>query len=165
MTMPSSSDDMAQVPLLIRRLYEIVDQLEGLFPGRSFTPDGHLVGSIGESLAAYMFDLDLMVSSNAGFDARTVDGFSVEIKATQRASVALSVHVDPLPDRIIVLRLSRDKSCEVVYNGPAAPVWNTAGIAQKNGQRTVSLKTLRAIVVAPGDSLPVVRQLSPTDEG
>ena len=88
--MPSSSDDMAQVPLLIRRLYEIVDQLEGLFPGRSFTPDGHLVGSIGESLAAYMFDLDLMVSSKAGFDARTVDGFSVEIKATP-TSVGRSV--------------------------------------------------------------------------
>jgi hypothetical protein len=157
-----SADDIAQVPQLIHHLYEIVDQLEGLFPGRSFTPDGHLVGSIGESLAAYMFDLDLMVSSNTGFDARTVDGLSVEIKATQRASVALSAHADPLPDRIIVLRLSRDKFCEVMYNGAGAPVWNIAGPPQKNGQRTASLSALRGIVVAPGDALPVVRQLNPT---
>jgi hypothetical protein len=156
------ADDIAQVPKLIHRLYEIVDQLEELFPGRSFTPDGHLVGSIGESLAAYMFALDLMASSNTGFDARTAEGLSVEIKATQRASVALSARADPLPDRVIVLRLSRDSFCEVVYNGPGAPVWNAAGPAQKNGQRTVGLKTLRGIVVAPGDALPVVRQLNPT---
>jgi hypothetical protein len=40
------------VPALVSRLYEIVDELEEIFPGRHFTPDGHLVGSLGESLAA-----------------------------------------------------------------------------------------------------------------
>ncbi len=32
---------------LLASLYPIVDRLELLFPGRKFTPDGHLMGSIG----------------------------------------------------------------------------------------------------------------------
>jgi hypothetical protein len=67
------------------------------FLADSFTPDGHLVGSIGESLAAYMFDLGLMPASDRGFDARSTAGLTVEIKATQTKSIALSAHVDPLP--------------------------------------------------------------------
>ena len=36
----------------VGKLYDLVGQLEHLFPSRSFTLDGHLVGSIGEVLAA-----------------------------------------------------------------------------------------------------------------
>ena len=39
-----------KVPGLVGELYALVAQLEALFPGRRFTPDGHLVGSIGEEL-------------------------------------------------------------------------------------------------------------------
>ena len=36
----------------IKALYEISQELEALFPGRHYTPDGHMIGSIGEALAA-----------------------------------------------------------------------------------------------------------------
>ena len=36
----------------IRELYRITAELEEKYPGRCFTPDGHLVGSIGEVYAA-----------------------------------------------------------------------------------------------------------------
>ena len=36
-------DNIVQMPLLILELYEIVHKLESLFPGRHFTPDGHLL--------------------------------------------------------------------------------------------------------------------------
>ncbi len=73
---------------MVARLYEIVDELETIFPGRHFTPDGHLVGSLGESLAAYMFGLTLTAASTTVHDAVTQDGVRVEIKATQRRGVA-----------------------------------------------------------------------------
>ena len=37
----------------IQELIKIVSELEIEFPGRHFTIDGHLVGSIGEVMAAY----------------------------------------------------------------------------------------------------------------
>lgn len=35
---------------LVKSLYSIVEDLEEMFPGRHFTPDGHMVGSLGECL-------------------------------------------------------------------------------------------------------------------
>ena len=35
--------NVERVPGLVGRLYKIVSELEALFPGRYFTPDGHLV--------------------------------------------------------------------------------------------------------------------------
>jgi len=40
------------IPELVERLYAIVRRLEEKYPGRRFTPDGHLVGSLGEVIAA-----------------------------------------------------------------------------------------------------------------
>jgi len=47
--------DWAEVRALLDSLYGSAERLEALFPGRKFTLDGHLVGSIGEVIAAYMF--------------------------------------------------------------------------------------------------------------
>jgi hypothetical protein len=154
-----SDETLGKVAPLVVRLYGIVNELEGLFPGRSFTPDGHLVGSIGESLAAYVFDLELMPSSNRAYDAKTRQGRTVEIKATQGNSVVLSAHADPLPDFLLVLRLLRSGTCEVVYNGPAAQAWAVAGAPQKNGQRRIGFSTLQRLDSQADEQLPLVREL------
>lgn len=44
--------DTATIQQLIPQLFAITRQLEASAPGRHFTPDGHLIGSIGEVLAA-----------------------------------------------------------------------------------------------------------------
>jgi hypothetical protein len=43
-----SAERTAKMRDLIRQLYSVVVALEEEFEGRKFTPDGHLVGSIGE---------------------------------------------------------------------------------------------------------------------
>lgn len=77
------------VPGIIERLYTLVGELEKHFPGRKFTPDGHLVGSLGEVLAAYYYELGLLSASTERHDARARDGRMVQVKATQGKSVAL----------------------------------------------------------------------------
>ena len=47
----------------IQLLYQISQDLETLFPGRHYTPDGHMIGSIGEALAASFYGLDLFTAS------------------------------------------------------------------------------------------------------
>ena len=51
---------MEHTSRLIRDLYQIVARLEEAFPGRRFTPDGHLVGSLGEVFAAERYGLTLL---------------------------------------------------------------------------------------------------------
>lgn len=48
-----SEQRLIKIRALIRQLYRVVSDLETEFQGRKFTPDGHLVGSIGEVVASY----------------------------------------------------------------------------------------------------------------
>lgn len=150
-----SDPDWAKVALLIEELYTSSDALGAIFPGRSFALDGHLVGSIGEVIAAYMFGLDLQRASTLGYDAIAPDNREVEIKFTQGKSVALRHN----PAHLIVLKRSRGGPVEVVYNGPGEPVWDVCGCVQSNGQRVISLSRLRVMdkSVPSGGKLPLMR--------
>ena len=90
--------------------------MQRIFPDRPFTPDGHLVGSIGVVVAAYVYGLTLERCSNQGFDARTEDGQSVEIKLTAGDSVSVSSDSQP-PEILIVLKLHQAAQFEEIYNG------------------------------------------------
>ena len=71
-----------RLPHLIAELYRVVNELEAMFPGRHFTPDGHLVGSLGECLAAHHYGLKLLPASSPGVDA-VRDGRHVEIRVAE----------------------------------------------------------------------------------
>ena len=45
----------------IRALYALTQELEELLPGRHYTPDGYLIGSIGEVWAAKQYGLTLLL--------------------------------------------------------------------------------------------------------
>jgi hypothetical protein len=133
--------DWNEVLALLDAMYSASDRLEVLFPGRKFTLDGHLVGSIGEVIAAYMFDLNLLRGSNKGHDATARDGRNVEVKLTQGKSVAIRHE----PDHLIVLQRRKNTTVSVVFNGPGALAWAQAGKMQKNGQRPIPLAKLRKL--------------------
>ena len=126
----------------IKELYKITNELERTYPGRKFTIDGHLVGSIGEVIVAEHYGLDLLPNSTKTHDARTKDGKMVQIKATQVKGIAISSE----PDYLIVIRLLSDGSWEEIYNGPGKAAWDNAGKMQKNGQRPISLSKLRNLM-------------------
>ena len=126
----------------IKELYKITNELENSYPGRKFTIDGHLVGSIGEVIVAEHYGLDLLPNSTKTHDARTKDGKMVQIKATQVKGIAISSE----PDYLIVIRLLSDGSWEEIYNGPGKAAWDNAGKMQKNGQRPISLSKLRNLM-------------------
>lgn len=135
--------DTARFPELLRTIYESVDALEAMFPGRHFTPDGHLVGSLGEALAAFHYGLELSEASARCHDG-TCGAISVQVKATQRDRIAMSSR----PEHLLVLRLHRDGTFVEEYNGPGSPVWMLVSHKPlpKNGQYQVSLASLRRLM-------------------
>lgn len=143
---------MSDIAEKIRRIYEITRELEEMYPGRHFTPDGHMVGSIGEVIAAEGYGLELFEASHPVHDARTQDGKLVQIKATQGDRVAISER----PEYLIVLKINRDGSFEEVYNGPGDIAWELVGKRQKTGQCHLSLAKLRAAMaeIPECDRLP-----------
>ena len=90
----------------IKELYRITNELETEYPGRKFTIDGHLVGSIGEVIVAENYGLELLPNSTEIHDAEAKDGKLVQIKATQINRIAISSE----PNFIIVIQLQSNGS-------------------------------------------------------
>ena len=138
----------------VRNLYFIVNELEDMFPGRPFTPDGHLVGSLGECLVADAYELKLMSPSNKGYDALTKDGKKVEIKATQATSVAFR----SCPDYTIIIRILKDGTFEECFNGPGLLIWEQFKDRKKpsNGQYQISINKVKRL----NDSVAALDKIS-----
>lgn len=126
----------------IKELYSIVNELEDEFPGRHFTPDGHLVGSIGEVLAASYYGLKLLPASSKTHDAISKDGKMVQIKATQIERVSLSSK----PEYLVILKILQSGKADEIYNGPGQQVWEATGKMQKNGQKSISLSKVKSLM-------------------
>lgn len=138
----------------VKNIYRAVKELELMFPGRPFTPDGHMVGSLGECLVAEAYGLDLMPPSNKGFDAKAKNGVEVEIKATQSKSVAFR----SCPEHAIVIKIYRDGTFDELFNGPGSIVW--AAFENKklptNGQYQISINKVKSLnmTVSSDERLP-----------
>jgi len=131
------------LPAPVADIYRATAALEALYPSRRFTPDGHLVGSVGEVIAAEALGLMLYPMSRPGHDAYDENG-DVQIKMTAGRSVAMYATCN----RLVVLRVLSPEEAEIVYDGPGQPVWELAGKPGKNGQRVVSLARLRKLTVS-----------------
>jgi hypothetical protein len=142
---------MTMLPAKIRQLYALVGELEAMHPGRRFTLDGHLIGSIGEVLAAYHYQLELLPASAPTHDAKSQDGRLVQIKATQANLVGLRSE----PQHLLVLGLDRQGHHFEVFNGPGEIAWAAAGKMQKNGQRPIRKNTLLRLM----ESVPPAARL------
>lgn len=139
----------------IKQLYSTVEELESMFLGRHFTPDGHMVGSIGECLVADVYGLNLMPASNKGYDAISTSGLQVEIKATQSNSVAFRSQ----PEHTIVIKILPNGTFEEIFNGPGNLVWQQfhGKSLPTNGQYQISLNKLKELNKLVGESPRIPR--------
>ena len=110
------------LPAPVAAIYKAVAELEAMYPGRKFTPDGHLVGSIGEVIAQETFGLKLLPMSAPSHDAICKDRGKVQIKITAGKSVAFRHECEHL----IVLRIISPQEALVEYDGPGKPVWENS---------------------------------------
>lgn len=129
------------LPPAVARIYEAVAELSAAYPGRSFTPDGHLVGSIGEVVAAEALGITLYRGSFPGHDGIDAHGRQVQIKMTAGSEVAMYATCA----RLVVLKVVSPAEAEIVFDGEGAAAWTAARKPGKNGQRVITLKKLRGI--------------------
>ncbi|XOI97574.1 DUF6998 domain-containing protein [Paenibacillus polymyxa] len=140
-------EDIKQIPQLLNELYCIKNTLEKKFKGRKFTLDGHMVGSIGEVVASYIYGITLYGASKKTHDGflvreNTGEKIEVQVKATQGTKIAISSK----PIHLIVLKINTDGTTKEIYNGPGKYAWSKAGAKQKNGQKQISFKILNELM-------------------
>ena len=128
---------MQGIKTQVQKLIEIVNELEKDFPGRHFTLDGHLVGSIGEVMASYYYGIELYSASAVAHDGE-VDGKRVQIKITQQDDIVISHE----PDYLIAMYLNKDGSIYEIYNGPGKEPWDAASKRDSHNNRHMRVNKL-----------------------
>lgn len=131
---------MENVKGQVQRLIEIVKELETDFPGRHFPVDGHLVGRIGEVMAAYYYGVELYKASEKGYDGE-VDGKRVQIKISQQDNIVIPHE----PDYLIVMYLRKNGDIFEVYNGPGKLAWDIASKRDSHNNRHMMVNKLMAL--------------------
>lgn len=132
-----SKEKMDNVRRQIQKLIQIVQELEQDFPGRHFTLDGHLVGSIGEVMAAYYYGIELYQASAVAHDGE-IDGKKVQIKISQQDNIVINHE----PEYLIVLYLNKNGNIYEVYNGPGKAPWENASKRDSHNNRHMMVNKL-----------------------
>lgn len=135
----------------LRLIFEGINLLhQASLKARKFTIDGRLVGDIGEIIAEREFDIILDKVSRPYRDAETPDGRSVQIKATFQNSLTFSV----ASNLYLGLKLNKDGSHEVIYNGPAELIANEYKHRKGIGEKLLSfpISRLKAISANVSDT-------------
>ena len=140
MDQPYTKENIEAAMGHVQTLLDQVNALEALFPGRHFTLDGHLVGSVGEVAAAYHYGIILFPPSTECHDG-FVGGRKVQIKITQTENVLIGEK----PEYLIVLYLARTGNIYEVYNGPGVIPWETAGKPDKRGYKHLRVNKLMSL--------------------
>lgn len=121
----------------VQQLIGIVKELENDFPGRHFTLDGHLVGSIGEVMASYYYGIELYSASAVAHDGE-IDGKKVQIKITQQEDIVINHE----PEYLIALYLNKNGSVYEIYNGPGKGPWDSASKRDSHNNRHMRVNKL-----------------------
>jgi hypothetical protein len=117
------------------------------------TPDGLMVGELGERIAATRYGLDRTAASTKEHDAIAPDGRRVEVKATAGTR---GIAMRGCSEHLIVLQFDAAGEADEVFNGPGEKAWAAASKRNpRNGQHTISLRKLRELQadVPPADRL------------
>lgn len=134
---PYSDVKMKGIKDKVRRLIEIVKELEDDFPGRHFTLDGHLVGSIGEVMASYYYGIELYKASAVAHDGE-VDGKKIQIKITQQDDIVICHE----PEYLIALYLNKSGDVYEIYNGPGKEPWESSSKRDSHNNRHMRVNKL-----------------------
>ncbi len=131
-----------------RNCFGGADGLSG--PGRHFTLDGHLVGSIGEVMAAYYYGIELYKASAQVHDG-IVDGREVQIKITQQDDIVINEE----PEYLLALYLTKKGGVYEVYNGRGKEPWDTASKRDSHNNRHMRVNKLMELDqdVKPADRI------------
>lgn len=149
-TIVYTKDKMDSVKTKVQKLISIVKELEKDFPGRHFTLDGHLVGSIGEVMAAYYYGIELYSASAVAHDGE-IDGRKVQIKISQQDNIVINHE----PEYLIVLYLRKNGEVYEVYNGPGKDPWNFASKKDSHNNRHMRVNKLMELDGLVSDELRI----------
>ncbi len=146
----------------VKSVFDACRYLSNVSEGvRLFTPDGRMVGDIGEVIAKFFYAVDLYSVGKHVWDG-TYNGRNVQIKATGGRETYLK---KPPEDGfggglLLVFQINRESGeYNLIYNGDIQRVWDELGVGAD--ERIILLERLKRLqeFVEPDDVIPEISNL------
>jgi len=150
--------DVIEFKKKIASIYEIANELGREFNISRCTPDGHLLGAIGQIAAKIAFGLqfgsDKKEHNCSWSDQNRI--INVQVRCTGRGSVSIRKE----PEYLIALEISETGKIYLLYNGPGEYVWERIK-HQKQAQKNASRNQLTEAryEVSPKIQIPIKHNL------
>lgn len=142
---------------IISSLFASQRALRALAPEFKWTGLGNLLGDFGEFVAIEQYNLTKASGGSDGYDARTSEGQSVQIKTNHAAS---QIGFRGEADLLLVLHVRVDGEFEEVYFGPFASVKKASRYSARDNKQMIAVAKLRAMRKALLQSGPEAAELA-----
>lgn len=138
---------------IIASLFASQRSLRALAPDYAWRGLGNLLGDFGEFIAQTHYGLTKASAVADGFDARTADGQTVQVK-TNHAATQIGFRGEA--DLLLVIHVRDNGEWEEVYYGPFAPVKAASRYSARDNKSMIAIQKLKVMKeIAPAGGTPV----------
>ena len=142
----------------IASIYEIANELGREFNISKCTPDGHLLGAIGQIAAKIAFGLQFGSNEKEHNCTWSDKGkiLNIQVRSTGRGSVAIRKE----PEYLIAIEITETGRLYLLYNGPGKFVWEMVR-HQKQPQKYASKNQLLEAQqdVSLSSQIPIIQNI------
>jgi hypothetical protein len=142
--MPAGQDesDVRAVKSIIATIYSAQNALRALAPEYNWAGLGNLLGDYGEFVTTKFYHLKKGAPGADGFDARTLDGKSVQVKTNHAAN---QIGFRGTADLLLVVKVDESGAWEELYYGDFASVQKEARRSERDNNWMISVSKLRTL--------------------
>jgi hypothetical protein len=127
---------------IIATVFSAQNALRELAPEFKWAGMGNLLGDYGEYVCIKKYGLTKATAGADGYDARTADGKSVQIKTNHAASM---IGYRGEADLMLVIHVDDSGEFEEIYYGDFAPVKNASNFSKRDNKSTITISKLRKL--------------------
>ena len=127
---------------IISSIFASQRALRALAPEYKWAGLGNLLGDFGEFIATQEYGLAKASAGSDGYDAKTADGRSVQVKTNHAANqIGFRGNADPM----LVLHVQTSGEWEEIYFGPFAAVKAASRYSARDHKDMIAISKLRAM--------------------
>lgn len=127
---------------IIATIFAAQNALRDLAPGQRWTGMGNLLGDYGEYIALHNYNLKKAPSGADGYDAVTVEGLKVQVKANHSSS---TIGFRGEADLLLVLKIESNAEWREIYFGPFKTVKDKAHYSKRDNKHMIPVAKLQEL--------------------
>jgi len=135
-------NEIVAIKNIIGSLYSLQNSLRALAPDFKWAGLGNLLGDYGEYVAINHYKLKKAPPGSDGFDAKTRDEKTVQIKTNHAASM---IGYRGEADLMLVIHVSETGEWEEIYFGDFQKVKNQSNFSKRDNKNTITMSKLKQL--------------------